>query len=65
MHLSTHTQFIDCPYCGENFELIVDASESEQRYIEDCYVCCAPIQFTVTVSVMGEVMVLAQHENDC
>ena len=65
MRFATDSQVIDCPYCGESYELIVDVSESEQRYIEDCYVCCAPIQFTVTVASNGEVFVLAQHENDC
>ena len=65
MRLSTDTQVIDCPYCGESYELVVDTSESEQRYIEDCYICCAPIQFTVNVSGTGEFTVLAQHENDC
>ena len=65
MRFATDSQVIDCPYCGESYELIVDVSESEQRYIEDCYVCCAPIQFTVTVAPNGEVFVLAQHENDC
>ena len=65
MRFSTDLQVIDCPYCGESYELVVDVSESEQRYIEDCYVCCAPIQFTVTVAQNGEVFVLAQHENDC
>ena len=50
MRFATDSQVIDCPYCGESYELIVDVSESEQRYIEDCYVCCAPIQFTVTVA---------------
>ena len=65
MLLSTDTQLIDCPYCGESFELVIDISVSEQNYIEDCYVCCAPIQFTVTVTGTGEFFVLAQHENDC
>lgn len=41
-----------CPYCGERFELIVDPSVDDQSYIEDCFVCCRPIVFTVTV--LGE-----------
>ena len=65
MHLSTETQLIDCPYCGESYELVIDTSVSEPSYIEDGYVCCAPIQVTVTVTGTGEFFVLAQHENDC
>lgn len=43
-----------CPYCGESFATAVEPSDDEQSYIEDCYVCCQPIQFTV-VCVQGEV----------
>ncbi len=35
---------VQCPYCGETIELAVDASAGEQRYIEDCSVCCKPIE---------------------
>ncbi|WP_455212350.1 CPXCG motif-containing cysteine-rich protein [Kaarinaea lacus] len=36
-----------CPYCGETFETTVDLSAGDQIYIEDCYVCCRPIQFDI------------------
>ncbi|MET0044529.1 MAG: CPXCG motif-containing cysteine-rich protein, partial [Candidatus Thiodiazotropha sp. 6PLUC3] len=32
-----------CPYCGEMNEILVDRSETEQSYIEDCSVCCSPM----------------------
>lgn len=55
---------IDCPYCGERFELIIDTGEPAQSYIEDCYVCCRPIALEVMLE--GEdVWVSARHENDC
>ncbi|HSC47655.1 MAG TPA: CPXCG motif-containing cysteine-rich protein, partial [Gammaproteobacteria bacterium] len=34
---------IQCPYCGETIEIVVDCSIENQRYIEDCQVCCRPI----------------------
>ncbi len=34
---------VDCPYCGESIELVVDLSVGHQSYIEDCHVCCQPI----------------------
>ena len=40
---------IQCPYCGESIEVIVDPSVDEQRYIEDCSVCCRPIEMDVVV----------------
>ena len=38
---------IDCPYCGESIVILVDASVERQSYIEDCSVCCKPIQLHV------------------
>ena len=38
-----------CPYCGEHIELLVDASVESQHYVEDCTVCCRPIEVTVTI----------------
>ncbi|MFT5722424.1 MAG: hypothetical protein ACI9W6_002753 [Motiliproteus sp.] len=40
-------QPITCPYCSENFSVLVDGSESDQEYVEDCQVCCQPILITV------------------
>lgn len=39
---------IDCPYCGESIEILIDDSAGDQRYIEDCQVCCRPIAVTVS-----------------
>jgi hypothetical protein len=35
---------IQCPYCGETISVLVDCSQTRQSYIEDCSVCCRPIQ---------------------
>jgi Cysteine-rich CPXCG len=40
---------IHCPYCGESFETVVDLSAGSQRYIEDCAVCCKPIEINLRV----------------
>jgi hypothetical protein len=38
-----------CPYCFERISMILDLSvDEEQSYIEDCEVCCRPIQITFT-----------------
>jgi hypothetical protein len=34
---------ITCPYCWETIEITLDLSVEEQRYVEDCSVCCRPI----------------------
>jgi len=36
--------FFQCPYCWENISMLLDSSEGKQVYIEDCEVCCNPIQ---------------------
>lgn len=43
---------VGCPYCGETVELAVDPSAGSAAYVEDCPVCCRPMQ--VTVDVDGE-----------
>ncbi|OIQ26450.1 CPXCG motif-containing cysteine-rich protein [uncultured Vibrio sp.] len=39
---------IFCPYCGERIEVIIDTSDIDDKYIEDCQVCCRPIIFLIT-----------------
>jgi len=36
--------FFTCPYCWEEISFVIDLSAGEQSYIEDCEVCCRPIQ---------------------
>ena len=40
---------IRCPYCGERIDVLIDGSIPQQAYIEDCQVCCRPINFNITV----------------
>jgi transcription elongation factor Elf1 len=35
-----------CPYCGEEISMILDFSVPTQVYIEDCEVCCSPIEIS-------------------
>lgn len=55
---------ISCPYCGELITLLVDASVEDQQYIEDCQVCCRPMNIRVIVSANGECQIEARDEND-
>jgi hypothetical protein len=41
--------WVACPYCGEEVDLAVDPGGGPvQEYIEDCEVCCRPMQLTVS-----------------
>ena len=42
-----------CPYCGERFEALVDASAGDVAYVEDCPVCCRPIEVQLRVDEKG------------
>ena len=44
---------VQCPYCGESFETAVDWSARAFRYIEDCHVCCQPIELAGDVNDAG------------
>ena len=37
-----------CPYCGEETELdIEDMEEDHQIFVQDCQICCRPLQIEV------------------
>jgi PHP family Zn ribbon phosphoesterase len=55
---------IQCPYCGEMIELVVDCSVEEQEYIEDCEVCCRPITITVSLAYGDIPQVVARRESE-
>ncbi len=39
-----------CPYCFQKISMLLDLSvEGQQTYIEDCEVCCRPIQISYSV----------------
>lgn len=54
-----------CPYCGEEIELLVDPSIAEQMYVEDCEVCCRPINVVIRVSIEGDIELTVRDENSC
>ncbi|MFD2917262.1 CPXCG motif-containing cysteine-rich protein [Psychroserpens luteus] len=41
--------FFQCPYCWQSISMLIDVSQSQQRYIEDCEVCCNPIQLQINI----------------
>ncbi len=63
-HQTMPFQNIHCPYCGEPIELFVDDSVEHQQYVEDCHVCCRPINLSVTIPQEGPPRVVARAEND-
>ena len=71
MGLATQLVSSSCPYCGEPVQLVVDDTSSnedflgeEQDYIEDCQVCCRPMQVSVRYAANGELEIALRDEND-
>jgi len=46
---------VQCPYCGQTFELTLDTSVANQRITTDCEVCCRPFE-VVAECEPGEVL---------
>lgn len=53
-----------CPYCGETITVFVDDSAGDQQYIEDCQVCCRPIEIRVSVDEDGIPDVRARGQDE-
>jgi hypothetical protein len=51
------SETIQCPHCGQSFELVIDTSTSTQRFSTDCEVCCRPFE-VIADCEPGEVLSL-------
>jgi hypothetical protein len=52
------SETIQCPYCGQEFDLAIDTSTRTQRFVTDCEVCCRPIEVFAECE-HGEIVSLA------
>jgi len=55
---------VECPYCGETFETTADCSGGSLCYVEDCQVCCRPIEFTLVTGPDQELVSLTTGRED-
>jgi len=51
-----HEHFFQCPYCWDTISMLIDMSQRQQSYIEDCEVCCNPIEINVQIEAQDIVM---------
>jgi hypothetical protein len=52
-----------CPYCSTCIEIVVDCSAGSQRYVEDCSVCCRPMEVSLQVHGDGAMKVTVERED--
>lgn len=55
---------VNCPNCGEPIELLIDCSILHQEYIEDCQVCCRPINIRISIDDNDEINVDVSSEDE-
>ena len=60
------TEFVSllCPYCWERYETQVDLTGGSFTYVEDCQVCCQPIELTCEVGTAGELVSVKPERMD-
>ena len=58
------TVSLDCPYCGQTFTTTADLSGGSQQYIEDCPVCCRPVEFRLEAGPGMELLSLTTRRDD-
>jgi hypothetical protein len=55
---------IECPYCGERYVTPIDLTAGSSSFIEDCQVCCQPIELDIKVADDGSLASLAVRRLD-
>lgn len=60
------TEFVSilCPYCWERYETQVDLTGGSFTYVEDCQVCCQPIELSCEVGAAGELVSVKPERMD-
>ena len=53
-----------CPYCGERLEARIDLTAGETARIEDCEVCCRPIELLIELEDNGALRALGAQRID-
>lgn len=55
---------VQCPYCGETLTVRLDLSAGSQSYVEDCQVCCQPMQMSVRAAEDGTLDAVSAERMD-
>ena len=49
MFLNMIEHYFNCPHCWKNQLKIIDPTIETQSFIEDCEVCCNPLEFNLRI----------------
>lgn len=68
MHNRLTEKLIDCPYCGEQITVLLDLQHLQEQqaneYIEDCQVCCRPIEFSLLIYDEDNYQLMVRTDDD-
>ena len=59
-----HSHSIQCPYCGQVIDIVIDSSIAQQEYVEDCTVCCRPIVLRINTDADQNISIDTRTENE-
>ena len=49
-----YEHYFQCPYCWEEISMLLDPSITQQNYVEDCEICCNPIEINSQFNTNSE-----------
>jgi Cysteine-rich CPXCG len=55
---------VQCPYCAESYETQVDLTAGSFVYVEDCQICCQPIELFVEINEAGKLTAVNPQRMD-
>ena len=38
---------VQCPFCGQSFDVALDVNIPNQQFTTDCEICCRPIELRI------------------
>ena len=53
-----------CPYCASPFVIEAEPDLAGQAFIEDCPVCCAPVEFILATGPEGDWQLTARRDDE-
>lgn len=60
----TRFESLCCPYCGESYVTCIDLTNGACTYVEDCQVCCQPMELTIELDEAGTFQSLVVRRPD-
>ena len=55
---------VRCPYCGQCYDSSIDVSAGSQRMVEDCQICCRPIDLDIQIDPATGAVALQAYRLD-